>query len=43
MKYNAGAILTDEKVRQLTEAGFEIYPMKWVYTDENVYLRRDSD
>ena len=26
MKFNAGIILTDEEVRQLTEAGCEIYP-----------------
>ena len=27
MKFNAGAILTDEEVRHLTEPGCEIYPM----------------
>ena len=43
MKLNAGVILTDEEVRRLTEAGCEIYPMKWVDTDKNEYLRRDSD
>ena len=42
MKFNAGVILTDEEVRQLTEAGCEIYPMKWVDTDTNAYLRRDN-
>ena len=35
--------LTDEEVRHLTEAGCEIYPMKWVDTDKNAYLRRDND
>ena len=30
-------------MRQLTEAGCEIYPMKCIDTDHNVYLRRDSD
>ena len=34
MKFNAGVILTDEGARQLTEAGCEIYPMKWVDTDK---------
>ena len=29
---NAGDILTDEEVRQHTEAGCEIYPMKWLDT-----------
>ena len=43
MKFNAGIILTDEEVRQLTEAGCEMYPMKWVDTDENAHLRRDND
>ena len=43
IKFNAGVILTDEEVRQLTEAGCEIYPMKCVDTDKNAYLRRDSD
>ena len=43
MKFNAGIILTDEEVRQLSEGGCEIYPMKWVDTDKNAYLRRDSD
>ena len=27
MRFNAGVILTDEEVRQLTETGCEIYPM----------------
>ena len=35
--------LTDEEVRQLTEAGCEIYPMKWVDTDKKACLRRDND
>ena len=39
----AGVILTDEEVRQLTEAGCENYPMKWVDTDKHAYLRRDND
>ena len=30
-------------MRQLTEAGCEIYPMKWVDADKNEYLRRDYD
>ena len=34
MKFNAGVILTDEDVRRLTEAGCEIYPMKWVDADK---------
>ena len=29
MNFKAGVILKDEEVRQLTEAGCEIYPMKW--------------
>ena len=33
VKFNAGVLLTEE-VRQLTEAGCEIYPMQW---------RRDND
>ena len=36
-------ILSDEEVRQLTEAGREIYPMEWVEVDESAHLRRDSD
>ena len=28
MRFNAGIVVTDEEVRQLTEAGSEIYPMK---------------
>ena len=38
LRFNAGDILTDDEVRQLPEAGCEVYPMKWV-----AYLRRDSD
>ena len=41
--FNAGVILTDEEVRRLTEAGCEIYPMKWLDTDKNAYLRKDND
>ena len=33
VKFNAGVILTDEEVRQLTEAGCEIYPMQWTEVD----------
>ena len=33
----------DEEVRQLTETGSQIYPMKWVDTDKNASLRRDND
>ena len=43
MKFNAGVILTDEEVRQLTEAGCDIYPMQWIEVDENAHLRRDND
>ena len=43
MKFNAGIVLTDEEVRQLTEAGCDIYAMKWVNTDKNASLRRDDD
>ena len=43
MKFNAGVLLTDEEVRQLTETGSQIYPMKWVDTDKNASLRRDND
>ena len=32
-EWNAGVILTDE-VRQLTEAGCEIYPMQWIEVDK---------
>ena len=31
---NAGIILTDQEVRQLTEAGCEIYRVKWVATEK---------
>ena len=34
LKFNADISLTDEEVRQLTEAGCEINPMKWVDTDK---------
>ena len=43
MHVNAGVILTDEEIRQLTEAGCEIYPVKRVDTDKNANLRRDND
>ena len=43
MKFNAGVILTDEEVRQLTGAGCEIYPMERIEVDKNAHLRRDSD
>ena len=43
MKLNAGVILTDEEVHQLTEAGCEIYPTQWTEVDNNAQLRRDSD
>ena len=43
MHFNAVVVLTDEEVRQLTEAGCESYPMKWADTDKNAYLRRDND
>ena len=42
-KFNAGVLLTDEDVRQPTEAGCEIYPMKWVDPNKNAYLRGDDD
>ena len=29
MEFSAGIILPNAEVRQLTEAGCEIYPMKW--------------
>ena len=43
MKFNAGIVLTDEEVVRLIEAGREIYLMKWVDTDKNAHLRRDTD
>ena len=43
VEWNAGFILTDEEVRQLTEAGCEIYPMQWIEVDKNAHLRRDND
>ena len=43
MKFNAGAILTDQEVRQLTEAGCEIYPMWWIEIDKHAHLRKDND
>ena len=41
--FNAGVSLTDEQVRQLTDAGCEICPMQWVDTDKIAHLRRDKD
>ena len=43
LSFNAGVIWTDEEVRQLTEAGCELYPMQWIKRDKNAHLRRDSD
>ena len=43
IKFNAGVIFTDEEVRQLTDAGCEIYPIQWIEVDKNAHLRRDSD
>ena len=43
MFFNSGVVLTGAEVRQLTEAGCEIYPLKWVDTDKNAYLRGDKD
>ena len=33
-EWNAGVMLTDEEVRQLTEAGCGIYPMQWIEVDK---------
>ena len=43
MSINAGVILTDEEVRQLTEAGCDIYPRQRIEVDKNAHLRRDYD
>ena len=43
MSFNAGVILTDEEVRQLIEAGCEIYPLQWIEVDKNAHLRMDND
>ena len=43
MSFNAGVILTDKEVRQLTEAGCEICPTQWIEVDKNAHLRRDND
>ena len=40
MRFNAGIIVTDKEVRQLTEAGCEIYSMKWFDTDKHVSTKR---
>ena len=34
LNFNACLILTDEEVRQLTEAGCDIYPMQWIEVDK---------
>ena len=36
INFNAGVILTDEEVRRLTDAGRDIYPMKWVDTERDI-------
>ena len=41
--FHASVVLTDEKVRQITEAVCEIYPMKRFDSDKNANLRRDND
>ena len=38
LNFDAGVILTDEEVRQLTEAGCEICPMHWTEVDKIVYF-----
>ena len=43
LNFSAGVILTDEEVRQLTDAGCKIYPMQWIEVDKNAHLRRDDD
>ena len=43
MKFNTGVVFTDEEVRQLTEAGCEIYPVQRIEVDKNAHLRRDND
>ena len=43
LNFNAGVILTDEEVRQFTEAGCEIYRVQWIEVDKNAHLQRDSD
>ena len=43
MSFSAVVILTDEETRQLTDAGGEIYPMKWVDTGKNAHLQGDND
>ena len=43
MKFNADVVLTDEQLRQLTEAASGICPVKSVDADKNAHLRRDND
>ena len=43
LRFNAGVLLTNEEVRELAQAVCQIYPMKWIDTDKNEYLRRDTD
>ena len=43
MNFNAGVILTDEEVRQLTEAGCEIYPMQCTEVDKDAHQRIHND
>ena len=40
VKSNADVILTDEEVRQLTQAGCEVCPMQWIEVDRNPQLRK---
>ena len=40
--FNAGVILMDDEVRRLTHTCV-IYPMKWVDTNKNAHLRRDTE
>ena len=41
--FDAGVFVTDEEVRQLTEAGCDVYPMKWLTQTKNAFPRRDDD
>ena len=41
--FNAGVILSDEEVRQLTESGCEIYPIQWIEVDKNARQRNSND
>ena len=41
MTFNAGIILSDQEVRQLTEADREMYPMKWlIQTKTRIHQER---